>query len=231
MIAVFSSVQFSRSVVSNSLKPHESQHTRPPCPSPTPGVHSAFAPVISTTLVAGVIFIINPGSGLKGFSRIRWPPFLKPRPLTEKTMSTKRFNSNETLEMCDVRISENGQIEISTKSYHTTELDRLGKPEKAIRGRMKMVEKNFVFDPYAEGSRKPTFSKQVVVGSTTLAVTEDKVKVSFLVPRHLSKPLMTLYIQSEIDEVKRRLDTDVYDSLIRGQQSTVNSQQTKGGAA
>ena len=31
-----SSVQFSRSVVSDSLQPHESQHTRPPCPSPTP---------------------------------------------------------------------------------------------------------------------------------------------------------------------------------------------------
>ena len=34
-----SSVQFSRSVVSDSLQPHESQHARPPCPSPTPGVH------------------------------------------------------------------------------------------------------------------------------------------------------------------------------------------------
>ena len=32
-----SSVQFSRSVVSDSLRPHESQHARPPCPSPTPG--------------------------------------------------------------------------------------------------------------------------------------------------------------------------------------------------
>ena len=31
--------QFSRSVVSDSLWPHEPQHTRPPCPSPTPGVH------------------------------------------------------------------------------------------------------------------------------------------------------------------------------------------------
>ena len=31
--------QFSRSVVSDSLRPHESQHARPPCPSPTPGVH------------------------------------------------------------------------------------------------------------------------------------------------------------------------------------------------
>ena len=35
----FSSVQFSYSVVSNSLRPHESQHSRPPCPSPTPRVH------------------------------------------------------------------------------------------------------------------------------------------------------------------------------------------------
>ena len=31
--------QISRSVLSNSLRPHESQHARPPCPSPTPGVH------------------------------------------------------------------------------------------------------------------------------------------------------------------------------------------------
>ena len=35
----FSSVQFSCSVVSDSLRPHEPQHTRPPCPSPTPGVY------------------------------------------------------------------------------------------------------------------------------------------------------------------------------------------------
>ena len=35
----FCSVQFSRSVVSDSLRPHESQHGRPPCPSPTPGVY------------------------------------------------------------------------------------------------------------------------------------------------------------------------------------------------
>ena len=35
----FSSVQFSHSVMSDSLWPHELQHARPPCPSPTPGVH------------------------------------------------------------------------------------------------------------------------------------------------------------------------------------------------
>ena len=39
-----SSVQFSRSVVSDSLRPHESQHARPPCTSPTPGVHSDSRP-------------------------------------------------------------------------------------------------------------------------------------------------------------------------------------------
>ena len=39
-----SSVQFSPSVVSDSLRPHESQHTRPPCPLPTPGVHSDSRP-------------------------------------------------------------------------------------------------------------------------------------------------------------------------------------------
>ena len=53
-----SSVQFSRSVVSDSLLPHESQHSRPPCPSPTPGVHSDsrpsshwYHPAISSSVV------------------------------------------------------------------------------------------------------------------------------------------------------------------------------------
>ena len=38
------SVQFSRSVVSDSLRPHEPQHTRPPCPSPTPGIQPDSRP-------------------------------------------------------------------------------------------------------------------------------------------------------------------------------------------
>ena len=52
------SVQFSRSVVFDSLWPHESQHIRPPCPSPTPGVHSDSRsssqwcyPVISSSVI------------------------------------------------------------------------------------------------------------------------------------------------------------------------------------
>ena len=52
------SVQFSRSVVSDSLRLHESQLTRPPCPSPTPGVYSNsclssrwYHPAISSSVV------------------------------------------------------------------------------------------------------------------------------------------------------------------------------------
>ena len=54
----FSSVQFSCSVMSDSLWPHESQHARPPCPSPNPGVYSNSCPssrwchpVISSSIV------------------------------------------------------------------------------------------------------------------------------------------------------------------------------------
>ena len=52
------SVQFSHSVVSDSLRPHESQHARPPCPSPTPGIYSdsrpscqCYHPAISSSVV------------------------------------------------------------------------------------------------------------------------------------------------------------------------------------
>ena len=44
-VYMFSSVQFSHSVVSDSLPPHESQHTRPPCPSQTPRVYSNSCPL------------------------------------------------------------------------------------------------------------------------------------------------------------------------------------------
>ena len=41
---LYSSVQISHSVMSDSLRPHESQHARPPCPSPSPRVHSNSRP-------------------------------------------------------------------------------------------------------------------------------------------------------------------------------------------
>ena len=43
----FSSVPFSRSAVPDSSRPHELQHARPPCPSPTPGVHSKLTSIES----------------------------------------------------------------------------------------------------------------------------------------------------------------------------------------
>ena len=45
-LSLDSSVQFSCSLVSNSLGPHELQHARPPCPSPTPGVYPNSFPLI-----------------------------------------------------------------------------------------------------------------------------------------------------------------------------------------
>ena len=58
MSLIISSVQFNRSVVSYSLRPHESQHARPPCSSPTPGVHQSSCassrwchPAISSSVV------------------------------------------------------------------------------------------------------------------------------------------------------------------------------------
>ena len=94
-------------------------------------------------------------------------------------MSKQHFNSNETLEMCDVVVSQDGRVEVKTKSFHTAEMQRLGTPKGPVRGRMQVEGVNILFAPYAEGTRKPTFSQTVVVGSTSLQCTEDKVKVSF----------------------------------------------------
>ena len=55
-----SSVQFSHSVVSDSLWTHELQHARPPCPSPTPRVHSNLCPLVSDA--------IQPSSSVFAFS-------------------------------------------------------------------------------------------------------------------------------------------------------------------
>ena len=78
--------QFSHSVVSNSLRPHGLQHARPPCPSPTPGVHPNSCPLSRwcyVTISSSVIPFSSclqsfPASG--SFSRsqffcIRWPKY------------------------------------------------------------------------------------------------------------------------------------------------------------
>ena len=77
--------QFSRSVVSDSLRPHESQLTRPPCPSPTPWVHSDSCPssqwchpAISSSRPLLLLPPIPPS--IRVFSnestfRMRWPKY------------------------------------------------------------------------------------------------------------------------------------------------------------
>ena len=80
------SVQFSRSVVSNSLRPHESQHARPPCPSPTPGVHSNSTSIKSVMpsshlILCRPLLLLPPiPPSIKVFSNgstlcMRWPKY------------------------------------------------------------------------------------------------------------------------------------------------------------
>ena len=58
------SVQFSRSVVSESLRPHELQHARPPCPSQTPGVHSNSCPSSRCRCMGLFLGFLSCSSGL-----------------------------------------------------------------------------------------------------------------------------------------------------------------------
>ena len=60
-------VQFSRSVVSDSLWPHEPQHARPPCPSPTPGVYPNSCPLSQWCHLAISSSIISFSSCLQSF--------------------------------------------------------------------------------------------------------------------------------------------------------------------
>ena len=79
------SVQFSRSFVSDSLRPHEPQHARPPCPSPTPGVHSNScleSVMPSNHLILCRPLLLSPSifPSIRVFSKesalhIRWPKY------------------------------------------------------------------------------------------------------------------------------------------------------------
>ena len=77
----FGSVQFSRLVVSDSLRSHELQHARPPCPSPNPGVHPNSRP-LSQWCHPAISSSVIPfsSSQIRAFSnestlRIRWPKY------------------------------------------------------------------------------------------------------------------------------------------------------------
>ena len=75
---VFCSVQFSRLVMSDSLRPHESQHTRLPCPSPSPGVYSTHVHRVSDA--------IQPSH-----------PLLSPSPPASNPCSIRVFSNESTL--------------------------------------------------------------------------------------------------------------------------------------
>ena len=78
-------LQFSCSVMSDSLRPHEPQHARPPCPSPTPRVHPN--PCTSTVMPYNHLILCHPlllppsiFPSIRVFSnesplRIRWPKY------------------------------------------------------------------------------------------------------------------------------------------------------------
>ena len=74
---LFSSVQFSRSLVSDSLQPHEPQHARPPCPLPTPGVHPNPCPSNHLILCRPLLLLSSIFPSIRVFSNesalhIRW---------------------------------------------------------------------------------------------------------------------------------------------------------------
>ena len=81
-----SSVQVSRPVMSDSLRPHKLQHARPPCPSPTPGVHSNSCPLSwwchpSHLILCHPLLLLSPiPPNIRVFSiestlHMRWPKY------------------------------------------------------------------------------------------------------------------------------------------------------------
>ena len=75
-----SSVQFSHSVMSNSLPPHGLQHARLPCPSPTPGACSNSCPSNHLILCCPLLLLPSIFPSIRVFSNesvlhIRWPEF------------------------------------------------------------------------------------------------------------------------------------------------------------
>ena len=83
--SAFLSVQISRSVVSDSLRPHELQHSRPPCPSPTPGftqthVHRVGDPSSHLILWRPLLLLPPIPPSIRVFSNestlhMRWPKY------------------------------------------------------------------------------------------------------------------------------------------------------------
>ena len=103
---IYDSVQFSRSVMFNTLRPHESQHTRPPCPSPSSGVHpnsciESVMPPSHLILCRSLLFLPSIFPSIRVFSNesvrhIRWPKYL--------SLSLSFSPSNEYSRLISVRM-------------------------------------------------------------------------------------------------------------------------------
>ena len=131
---VFSSVQFSYSVMSDSLWPHESQHTRPPCPSLTPRVHSDSCPLsqwchpaISSSVVP---FSSSPQSlpasvfTNESTLRMRWPKYwsfsfsIIPSKEIPGLISAIKKNTFESVLMRWMKLEPIIQSEVGQKEKH-----------------------------------------------------------------------------------------------------------------
>ena len=80
LLRQFSLLQFTCSVVSNSLRPRESQNTRPPCPLPTPGVYPNSCPLSPLLLCRPLLLLPPIPPSIRVFSnestlRVRWPKY------------------------------------------------------------------------------------------------------------------------------------------------------------
>ena len=83
LLSQIRSDQISCSIMSDSLRPHELQHTRPPCPSPTPGVHSNIESVMPSShlILCRPLLLLPPiPPSIRVYSNestlhIRWPKY------------------------------------------------------------------------------------------------------------------------------------------------------------
>ena len=90
-------IQFSRSVMSNSLWPQGLQHTRPPCPSPTPGAYSNSCPLSRWCHPTISSSVIPFGSSLQSFPA--WGSFQMSQPFTSGGQSIRVSASTSVLPM------------------------------------------------------------------------------------------------------------------------------------
>ena len=93
------SVQFSHSVVSDSLRPHRPQHTRPPCPSPTPGVYPNSCPLSQWChpTISSSVVSISPSNEHPGLISFRMDYLIEVFKCLPETKSDWRIFSTSSL--------------------------------------------------------------------------------------------------------------------------------------